>query len=408
MTIQLPFDFATLPIPSGFRWGTAQAAIKTQGRPDVGILTSDVPCAAAATFTQNAFAAAPVHYSKANLAQTKAQMQCVVVNSGCANAATGEQGFSNAVLMADLTAKTIGCHTEQVFVCSTGTIGVQLPMDKMTIGINAASKDLGHDVSHFEAFARAIMTTDTVPKAAGLAVTMHDGREIKLLGCCKGSGMIHPMMATMLGYVVTDAAIDPQFLQEMFSRCVERSFNCVTVDGDTSTNDTAIILASGASQCHINHGTADALIFEQALLDVMQSLGKQMARDGEGATKLIEIQVQKARSFEEARVIGHQIANSPLVKTAIYGHDANWGRIACAVGNAPIDVDSSLVNIKLGNIELLASGQPVPFDEALALEVLKQDTVIINVTLGLGTKEATVWTCDFTEKYIEINGCYRT
>ncbi|MDD4278229.1 MAG: bifunctional glutamate N-acetyltransferase/amino-acid acetyltransferase ArgJ [Candidatus Sumerlaeales bacterium] len=405
--IKTPFTFEELTLPQGFSWGGAEAAVKHEGRLDVGLLYADAPCVAAATFTQNAFAAAPVLYSKDALMNANNTAQCIVVNSGCANAATGEQGFINAQKCAQIAGKSSNVNEEHVLVCSTGTIGVQLPMDRMEKGINAAALDLASDASHFERFVRSIMTTDTVPKAAGKTFNC-GGEKVSIVGCCKGSGMIHPMMATMLGFVATDAIISSDFLQVVFRRCIERSFNCVTVDGDTSTNDTAIILASGKAGKAIAPNTVEALEFETALCEVMQSMARQMARDGEGASKLVEIVIKEAKSFEDSRLIGYQIANSPLVKTALFGNDANWGRIACAIGNAPVKVNTNTIGIFLGDIEMMCDGEPLPFDEDKALKILQQEEVKITVTLGLGKQEATVWTCDLTNKYIEINGCYRT
>ncbi len=407
MTRKTYYTFETLHLPRGFAWGAAKAAIKKEGRYDVAVMVADKTCAAAATFTQNAFAAAPVILSKKNICKTNGKVRAILANSGIANAATGEEGMKIATQTAQQLAELTHSSADEIIVCSTGTIGVQLPDDRMKSGIDAACADVAPDVKHFENFVRAIMTTDTVPKAASEQFDCN-GKKVSVLGCSKGSGMIRPMMATMLGFIATDAEIDPVFLDEIFKRCVEHSFNCLTVDGDTSTNDTCIVMASGASGVEIKPNSCEALYFETALQNVMQSLAKQMARDGEGATKLVEVCVKQARTFEEARTIAQQIANSPLVKTAIYGKDANWGRIACAIGNAPVAVDPRTICIFLGDLEMFHNGQPLDFDEAKALEILDREEIHIDVTLELGTQEATVWTCDLTDKYIEINGCYRT
>lgn len=398
-------------IPSGFRWGTAKAAIKRAGREDIGLLVADNPCSAAAVFTRNTFCAAPVRFSRGVLSRSGGKLLGAVVNSGCANAATGARGMDDAATMARL-AETALCRgpaesEPQFLVCSTGVIGVHLPMDKIQTGIETAARELDATADAFNAFARSILTTDTVAKIASARIDCGN-KTARILGCAKGAGMIYPRMATLLAFITTDAEVEPDLLKECFARTVEHSLNCLTVDGDTSTNDTAILLASGASELKIDPASAELVQFEKALLDVMQSLTKQLARDGEGASKLVEIEVQRAANFESARKIGFAIANSNLVKTAIYGKDANWGRIICAVGNSGEMVDPATVRVSLGPQVLFEAGAPVPMDEQAALEALSQDCVRIEVDLGVGQSAATVWTCDLTEGYIKINGAYRT
>lgn len=393
-------------IPAGFRWGAASAAIRKPGRLDVGLIAADKKCAAAGAFTTNKFCAAPVTLCRELLATSQGHALGIVANSGCANAATGESGMADARTMSADAARDTGNSDAPFLVCSTGVIGAAMPMDRMSKGIADASKALAATPQAFRAFAKSIITTDTHEKMAAGKLEIN-GRQVRILACAKGAGMIAPNMATLLAFVTTDIAIAPSVLKDVFARVVNRSLNCMTVDGDMSTNDTALILASGASGACAEAG-AELEAFEAALLEVMQSLAKQLARDGEGATKLIEIEVSRADSFESARRAALAIANSNLVKTAIYGRDANWGRIACAVGysGAPFELRST--TIRLGPLELFREGEPLPLDEAAAVKVLEQEFVRIDVQLGTGNASATVWTCDLTEDYIRINASYRT
>jgi len=404
MTAKPPAPEFDFELPEGFRWSGAAAAIKKPGKLDVGLLVADKPCPAAGVFTRNAFAAAPVTFCRDMLLRSNGISAGVVVNSGCANAATGPEGEMDARTMAAAAAQT---PDQPLLVCSTGTIGVRLPMDRIRQGIAEARASLAHSRDGFINFARAIMTTDTREKIAWRPIS-DGGNSARILACAKGSGMIYPRMATMLAFVTTDALIAPQDLDAVFRRAVDHSLNCLTIDGDTSTNDTALIFASGASGMLIRPGTPAHEAFEQALTAVLQSLARQLARDGEGATKLVEVAVNGAADFASARLMALEIANSNLVKTAIYGRDANWGRICCAVGNAPVAVDPSQVVVRLGHLILFREGAPCFLDEQAALEVLSQEVVRIEVTVGRGAGRATVWTCDLTEKYIEINGAYRT
>ncbi|PKO19942.1 ornithine acetyltransferase [candidate division BRC1 bacterium HGW-BRC1-1] len=399
-----PFD-----TPLGFFWAAAEAGIKLANRLDLGLLNSETPCNAAAVFTQNLFCAAPVTFCREMLSAHGNNIRGVVVNSGCANAATGPDGLENARLMARMPQST-GCamaDSENFFVCSTGTIGVQLPMDRIRAGIAEASKKLAQTTEGFLDFATAIMTTDTVRKTAAASLEV-EGTTVRLVACAKGSGMIHPDMATLLAYVATDAKAAPEVLDRAFRYAVDRSLNCMTVDGDTSTNDTAIILANGASGAEIAAGSEAERDFTAALTSVLQDLARQLARDGEGATKLVEILVTGAPDFLSARKVGRSIAGSNLVKTAIYGRDANWGRIVCSAGYAGVPFDVDRVRLTMGEILLFEAGGPVPFSEEDALKVLSEEKIVIHIDLGAGNEEATVWTCDLTEKYIEINGSYRT
>jgi len=392
-------------VPAGFRWGSAAAAIKYKDRLDVAIaFAENGGCSTAGVFTRNAFAAAPVAVCREVLSKTGGAIGGVITNSGCANAATGAEGHQNAEAMA-AAARAAANPSADFLVCSTGTIGVQLPMDRLTSGINTAAAEAASSAEAFTNFADAILTTDTRRKTAHASCEI-PGKTMRIIGCAKGAGMMQPDMATMLAYVFTDAIIEPGLLQDMFSLATEHSLNCVTVDGDTSTNDTAIMMASGASGAEVT--LDNRATFEAALCQVLTSLAKQLARDGEGATKLIEVEVTGAPDYVSARSAAFKVANSPLVKTAIYGRDANWGRIAMALGNAGVGFSPDDVTIRLGELELFRKGTPQPLDEEAALKVLDREFIRIEAEIGLGLGAATVWTCDLTEQYIEINGSYRT
>ncbi len=395
-----------IALPAGFRFGIYEAGIKYPNRKDVGLLVADSPASCAAVFTRNLFSAAPVVFSRDTLHSSAGIVSGVVVNSGCANAATGDMGMANTEKMASLAASATG-SAAPVLVCSTGTIGVQLPMDKLESAIPGAASALGSTARDFIDFSDAILTTDTVRKIASSTFSV-DGKSITVTGCAKGSGMMHPNMATMLAFIVTDAGIESPLLHQVFSRLIDRTINCVTVDGDTSTNDTAIILASGVSGVNITSESPAFHPFENALSDVLTDLSRQLARDGEGATHLVTVNVKGAPTFTEARQAAMAVANSPLVKTAIYGRDANWGRIACALGYSGVSFDSSKTDITLGSLPLMVNGTPLALDEDKAMQILSEDEVTITADLKAGGEQATVWTCDLTEKYIEINGSYRT
>ncbi len=398
-----------IPLPKGFSWGTAAAGIRYKNRDDLAVIDPGCEATAAAVFTQNTFCAAPVRVSREILSASKGRIRGVVVNSGCANAATGEQGLRDARAMAEELGKCLAPSGKtHCLVCSTGTIGVRLPMEKVLPAIHAAVANRSESAPGFLAFARAILTTDTREKYAWKVLTIA-GKPVTILACAKGSGMIYPRMATLLGFVATDAELPPETAQTLLRYAVNRSLNCLTVDADTSTNDTTILLANGASGASIQDiDSADGQCFAEALTEVLQCLARQLARDGEGATKLIEITVREARSYEEAHQVAMSIANSNLVKTAIYGRDANWGRIVCAIGNTGVSLEPERVRVRLGDLLLFEKGEPVPFDEGVALQVLSEEFVPITVDLGLGENSATAWTCDLTEKYVEINGAYRT
>ncbi|MCL5040400.1 MAG: bifunctional glutamate N-acetyltransferase/amino-acid acetyltransferase ArgJ [Firmicutes bacterium] len=390
--------------PLGFQATGVYAGIKRKEKLDLALLHSQVPAVAAGVFTTNRVKAAPLLVTMANVAQ--GQIQAVVANSGNANAGVGPQGVDAARKMAEETALALGLEPSQVAVASTGVIGVPLPVEKATAGIRAASQALS--VNGGSLAAEAIMTTDTFPKEIALRFNL-GGREVTIGGMAKGSGMIHPNMATMLAFLTTDAAIAKEVLNQAFRSSVAKSFNMITVDGDTSTNDMAMILANGqAGNQEIVRGTEDFDLFQAALDQVTVHLAKAIARDGEGATKLMEVTVTGAPSQTDARKGAMAIAKSNLVKTAIFGGDANWGRIIAALGYSGAEFDPNLVDIYLGPLQVAANGQALAFDEAQAARILGKDEVKILVELKSGKDEATVWGCDLSYDYVKINGSYRS
>ena len=390
--------------PAGFRAGAARGGIKTSGA-DVALLLADEASSAAAVFTTNRVKAAPVLLSARRI--NGALPRAVVVNAGNANCCTGERGLENAYQMTVLAARKLGLREDEVLVCSTGIIGHQLPLDKVETAIERI--ELGEGAATDEATARAFMTTDIVPKFIGARAQI-GGKTVTVGGQAKGVGMIGPDMAalhaTMLAFLTTDAQIEKSRLQSLLERVVARSFNSVTVDGDTSTNDTAILLASGASEVKINHENEGE--FYELLEFVCIELARKIARDGEGATHLIEIRVAGAQTEKDAQKIALTIANSPLVKTAIFGRDPNWGRIAMAAGRAGVAFDASKLSFSLGGVPMFSNGEPLDFDLKAAENALQAENVTIALTLGEGTASWTAWTCDFSYEYVKINAEYHT
>ena len=390
----------------GFRFGAVAAGIKKRaGELDLALATMDAPGAAAGTFTQNAVRAAPVELCVERL--KKGRARAVLVNAGCANACTGREGLADAKAMTAAAAAHLEGKPEDLLVCSTGVIGLRLPMDKIDAALPSLVAALSHD--GLADFARAIMTTDTVPKTARATVLVGRHR-VTIAGASKGAGMIAPNMATMLGYVFTDAAIAPRFLRTMWRRVVEESFNAITIDGDTSTNDSAIVMASGVAGNKVLSGPSStgARAFEAALREVAGSLAEQIVRDGEGATKVITLHVKGAVTDAEAKRIARRMAESPLVKTAFYGADPNWGRLACAIGNASSRVRAQDIAIRMGDVRFVERGQEVPGAERDARAVMQTKRWDVHVQVGRGAGRARMVTCDFTEKYIEINAHYRS
>ena len=396
----------------GFQAAGIACGIKESGNRDLALILADRPCTAAALFTKSAYQAAPVLYDKALMQRSGGQgLRAVLVNAGNANACTGEQGNQNAEKMGRWLEEKANLPVDSVFVMSTGIIGEQLPMDNIESGLADALGALGADADGGHHTAQAFMTTDTHPKEAFLQVEI-GGNTVSLAGVAKGSGMIHPDMATMLSAVVTDAALSPADLDAALRTAVNASFNRVSVDGDTSTNDTIVILASGAAQDDQLSG-ADLETFTVALTDLCVALAKMIARDGEGATKLLEIQITGAASDEDAVAAARTVAISPLVKTAMFGNDPNWGRFVMAIGRsgARVNVPGSALWLQTpqSKVQLVAQGTPLPFDaETLSQELHDATDVTVVADLGLGDGTATYWTCDFSYKYVEINAEYHT
>ncbi|MGB9737515.1 bifunctional glutamate N-acetyltransferase/amino-acid acetyltransferase ArgJ [Chloroflexus sp.] len=393
--------------PRGWQAAVAACGIKYAHRDDLALVVSDVPATAAAVFTTNAVKAAPVRYDMALMAQG-GELRAVVINAGNANACTGTDGDAAAVAMARAVETALGLPMNSTFVMSTGTIGVPMPVEKIVRGINEAARRLSPD--HGTVAARAIMTTDTRPKHCAVTVALPDGHTITIGGMAKGAGMIHPNMATMLAVVTTDATVPRAVLDTAMRRVLEVSFNSITIDGDTSTNDTLLVMANGMSGAPpITDLTSPAgTAFLAGLTAVCQYLAHAIVRDGEGATRFVTITVRGARSHVEAKQAAMAIARSPLVKTALFGADPNWGRVLCAIGYSGATVDPNRVVLSFGGMRVLENGLPLPFDEQAAHTLLDVPEVTIEADLKLGEGEATVWTCDFSYDYVRINAEYRT
>ncbi len=402
---QVPTEAA---LPKGFRFAATACGLKKTGALDLAILSSDVPASAAAVFTQNLVVAAPVTLSKKHLAESKGRMCAVVVNAGNANCATGAQGDSASQRTVEEAARRLGLPPYELFICSTGVIGVQLPVEKILRALPMLARNRRPSARSFAELSLAICTTDTCPKTASASFRM-SGKRIHLIGCAKGAGMIHPNMATTLAFVATDANISPSLLQRTLREVTGRTFNAISVDGDTSTNDTLLVLANGAAGAPaIANGSKAHRQFAAALEEVCGSLAQQIVADGEGAQRVIEIEVRGAKTESAAKKIAETIATSPLVKTAFAGGDPNWGRIFAAAGRAGVKFDPSLVEITMAGIKVLKRGQPLDFNERAASNKLLADHVPIVVHLHAGQSSAKYWTCDFTAEYVRINASYRT
>ena len=388
--------------PQGFYAGATYAGIKKKAKdsPDLGILFSKAPCAAAALFTSNRIKAAPIVLSQQRLQDGRAV--AVVVNSGCANACTGEQGLADAEEVTELVAKGMGAPPEDILVASTGVIGQRLPMERIRAGIGqiVLSTEGGHEL------ARAIMTTDTVPKE--VAVRTGESQFI-IGGAAKGSGMIHPDLATLFCFLTTDANVDIGFLRIALRKAADVSFNMVSIDGDSSTNDMVLIMANGlAGNAPISQGSRQAEVFQQALDQACIHLAKAIARDGEGATKFVEVNVSGAPGLDEAKLAARTVVSSPLVKAAIHGSDPNWGRIISAVGRSGVEVVESKIELYIGDVCVVRAGCPAPCDAKEVIKVLDGSEVSITLNLGIGNTEATAWGCDLSEEYVTINSQYMT
>lgn len=393
--------------PQGFRAGGLHCGLKKTTRHDLGAIVCDVPAAAAGVYTTNIFQAAPLKVTRESIG-AEGLLRAVIVNSGNANACTGEQGEADAYEMRSRFAESIGVSADHVAVASTGVIGENLKMDKVRAGIDGLPTQLSGDLEGAEGFCHAILTTDLVQKMVCVELEL-DGQKVTVAGAAKGSGMIHPNMATMLGFVTTDAKIGSEALQTLLRQATDLTFNMITVDGDTSTNDMLVAMASGLAgndELTLQHEGWPA--FAAALRYVCEFLAKAIARDGEGATKLVEVQVRGAESDDSAAAIAKTVIGSSLVKSAVFGADANWGRIIAAVGRAGQPVNPATVDIRIGDIVTLQQSRPVAFDEELALEYLKGDTVVIGIDLHMADGAATAWGCDLTYDYVRINAAYRT
>ena len=402
MAVNLTAPTELLPI-AGVRLASVNAGIRYKNRNDVLLMELAEGSTTAAVFTQNAFCAAPVWICREHLAVDTPRY--LLINAGNANAGTGELGMRAARTSSEQVAKLAGCRAQQVLPFSTGVIGMQLPVEKIDAALPEAFAKLDAD-AWLEA-SRTIMTTDTVAKAISKQLRV-DGKTITITGIAKGAGMIHPNMATMLAYVATDAQVDAATLQTCLNAVVDETFNCITVDGDTSTNDSLVLVATGQSTAAIEG--ANVAAFQAALQEVCLYLAQAIIRDGEGATKFISVQVQGANTRDEAHIVGNTVALSPLVKTALFASDPNWGRILAAVGRSPIEnLDVSQVTIWLGDTLLIQQGEPAPtYREELGQAEMKPAEITIRIDLGRGNASATVWTCDFSYDYVKINAEYRS
>lgn len=400
-----------ITVVPGFEAAAAAAQIKYEGRTDMALIYSSVPCVAAGTFTTNVVKAAPVKWDQKIVKQGGA-VQAIIVNSGIANACTGEEGMQYCEETAQTAAEVFGIQKEQVLVSSTGVIGKQLPMEKIQAGIHMLAQAKGNDKLCGAEAAEAILTTDTHKKEAAVQLEI-GGKTVTIGAMAKGSGMIHPNMCTMLSFLVTDAVIEKEVLQKVLSEDVEETYNMISVDGDTSTNDTVLFLANGLAQnASICPGTEEYKAFAAAVHTVNEQLAKAIAGDGEGATALLEVEVVGAADKEQAKTISKSVVCSNLTKTAVAGHDANWGRILCAMGYAGVSFVPEQVDLFLesaaGTIQILSDGVALPYSEEKATEILSEEKVKILADLKLGNEKATAWGCDLTHGYIDINADYRS
>lgn len=388
-------------LPKGFTASGVRAGIRKK-RPDLGLIVADDGATAAAVFTQNRFLAAPVLLSKAALKSSGGRVKAVVVNAGCANAITGKAGLDAAKRVRTRAAELLRCHENEVFLASTGVIGVVLPDKKVRDFLPDAVSRLS--TGGIDALSHAILTTDVGPKVAQATFTI-DGKRGRLVGVAKGAGMIHPNMATMLGFVMTDAAVDAATLQKMLKIAVDGSFNSISVDGDTSTNDTVLLLASGKLGNAVHADLAD---FQRALNTICRNLAWMIVRDGEGAIRVMEVEVTGARTDRDAKLAAHAIATSPLVKTALHGGDPNWGRILAAVGRSGARFSLKKISLHAGNIALVINGEPAAYREKDAAKVFARERVPLRIDLGGGKASAVVLSCDLGHDYVSLNADYRS
>ena len=395
---------AGVTYPQGFKAAGVRAGIKKSGNLDVAVIYTEKEAAVAGVFTKNQVAAAPIRVSK--IVVDTGTAHAIVANAGCANACTGEQGLRNAEKTAEIAAEELNCRSDDVIVASTGIIGVNIPMDKMDAGIKDAVKNLSREGSVNAG--NAIVTTDTYSKCCATEVEI-GGKQVRFGAIAKGSGMIQPDMATMLCFITTDADIDQKLLQQALSEITEVTFNMISIDGDMSTNDMVTVLANGAAGNEkIVAKNADYEKFYLTLEKICRELSKKIAADGEGATKFLTINVNGAKSFADAKQIGMSIAKSPLVKTAFFGEDPNWGRVICAVGYSGVKINPASTVVKFGGIPVYAHSVGATYDESALKKIMAAHDITIDIELGIGEESATVWSCDFSYEYVKINGEYHT
>ena len=395
----------------GFQAAAAAAEIKYKGRTDMAMVYSEVPCVAAGTFTTNVVKAAPVKWDQ-DIVYNHPSAQAIICNSGIANACTGTEGYGYCKETADAAAEVLGVAADSVLVASTGVIGMQVPIDRIKNGVKMMAPKLDGSLEAGTEAAKAIMTTDTKKKEVAVQIEI-GGKTVTIGGMCKGSGMIHPNMCTMLSFVTTDAAISQELLLEALKADVEDTYNMISVDGDTSTNDTCLLLANGeAGNAEISEKNEDYRKFAEALNFVNTTLAKQMAGDGEGATALFEVKVIHAKDKEQAKVLSKSVITSNLTKAAIYGHDANWGRILCAMGYSGAVFDPEKVDLyfssKNGEIKIIENGVALDYSEEEATKILSAEAVTATADIKMGDASATAWGCDLTYDYVKINADYRS
>ncbi len=409
-------DLSPFLVPRGFRFGATKAGLKASGRPDFALIAADRPASAAAAFTSNRVIAAPIIVDQENLRAACGKVRVVAINAGNANCAAGQAGLNAARATCTAAADIFGCRSEEVFPSSTGIIGVPLPAEKLIAAMPALAASLGPEADRFHEVAEAILTTDTVEKTAFARVEVltaggpdRSSSEVRIAAFGKGSGMIHPQLvphATMLVYVLTDAAIEPAVLQGYLNAAIELSFNRISVDGDTSTNDTVLLLASGASGLEIGAGNS---AFQSAINQVCTSIARQIVADGEGVTHVVELRITGAASDADALRVAKAIAHSPLVKTAWAGCDPNWGRLAAAIGYSGVDIDPARFDISFGSLPICRDGgRAADYDEAAAHAYISQEEFSISIDLHQGPGSCTFWTTDLTHEYIHINADYST
>jgi glutamate N-acetyltransferase/amino-acid N-acetyltransferase len=394
----------TITSPPGFSAGGVFIGLKSRGEDklDLALLVSDTTCSVGGVFTTSSIRSATVDLDRERVA--RGQARALIVNAGIANTCVGPQGYKDAEEMTRLAANTLGLTAEDVLVCSTGVIGVELPMSLIRSGVTAISLD----ASGGNQLARAMMTTDTHPKEVAVRFEL-DGRQVDMGGVVKGSGMIHPNMATMLSFVTTDAAVDKDFLQATLKEVADVSFNMMTVDGDSSTNDTVLVMANGrAGNAPVDAESPDADTFKEALLQVCVYLAKELARDGEGASRMITVEIAGAANVTDARMAARTIAGSSLVKSAVYGADPNWGRILMALGRSGARVEENKVDLFVNGVCIMQGGLPIPFHRDAVVALMRGPEVTFRIHLGLGSGDATAWGCDLTEEYVIINSAYTT